>query len=242
MGELKVIGAGFGRTGTLSLKTALEQLGFGPVYHGEDIHFRPVQAFAWRKYYRTGTTNWDRIFTDRRSALDYPVCCAWRDLAEHYPNAKIILTVRDPQKWWTSTNETIYPAQDVLPAWWRRYEPMARAYVEFFDGLVWDGLFDGRFADREHAVKVFEQHVADVKATADPDRLLVFDVAEGWGPLCEFLGVAEPSHPFPHLNDTQKMKRLVTMMRVSSRVGPPLALAGAALGVARWRSFRRARA
>lgn len=231
--DLKVIGAGFGRTGTLSLKKALEDLGFGRVYHGEDIILRPHHYYYWRRVHRTGRGDWDKIFKGFSSALDYPVCSLWQTLAEYYPNAKIILTVRDPERWWASTANTIYPARDVLPAWWKATIPTTRAYHQFTEGLLWDGIFDGRFLDKDHAIGVFNRHIEEVKAKADPDRLLVFRVAEGWEPLCGFLGVPVPDRPFPHVNDTERMKRWLTVTRIGTRVGPPLTAAATAWGIAR---------
>jgi hypothetical protein len=242
VGELKVIGAGFGRTGTSSLKRALEIVGYGPVSHGVDIIFRPNHVLAWQGYYRTGTANWDRIYKRFRSAIDFPVPCAWQDLAAHYPDAKIILTVRDPEKWYRSTADTIYPGpREVLPEWTLVWFPLCRAYTEFVEGLVWDGLFDGRFTDKDHAIKVFEQHIEDVKATADPDRLLVYDVAEGWGPLCEFLGVPVPNEPFPHVNDTAEMQRWNRIVGTGYRAIPPVTAALTALGAYAWVRHRRRR-
>jgi len=234
MGELKVIGAGFGRTGTLSLKRALEELGFGRVYHGENLLRNPVHYYRWRQVYRTGRTDWDRLFRRYNAAIDYPTCCVWKDLAAHYPEAKIILTVRDPQKWWKSTADTLYKARRMTPTWWQVGIPTGRAFVEVNEGFIWDGLFDGRFTDRDHAMKVFEAHRADVEATADPDRLLVYNVTEGWGPLCEFLGVPEPSHPFPHVNDSAKYQRVVRIASVVTRVVPPVAAGVVALAIWRW--------
>jgi hypothetical protein len=237
---LKVIGAGFGRTGTASLKKALEDLGFGPVSHGVDIIFRPHQVLAWQGYHRTGTADWDRVYKRFRSAIDFPVPCAWQDLAAHYPDAKIILTVRDAEKWYRSTSETIFPGpRTVTPDWAMVWFPLTRAYVEFVEGLVWDGLFDGRFADKDHAIKVFEQHIEEVKATADPDRLLVYDVAQGWGPLCEFLGVPEPDAPFPHINDTAQMQRWNRMVALTYQAVPPVTAALTALGAFGWIRRRR---
>ena len=229
---LQVIGAGFGRTGTYSLRQALNELGFGPTYHGQDIVL-PHRSNRWARVARGLPVDWNKIFKGFHSAVDFPVCCVWRDLAAQYPEAKIILTVRDPGQWWESAQATLYPALEVLPAYMRRYLPWVRSYIEWQDTLVWDGLFEGRFLDREHAIKVFEHHVEDVKATADPDRLLVFDVAEGWEPLCAFLGVPVPDHPFPRTNSRADMQRLIETLRIGSRVLPPLAVGGALLAAAR---------
>jgi hypothetical protein len=230
---LKVIGAGFGRTGTLSLRQALDDLGFGPTYHGEDILWRPTQIRAWQQAAHGKPVDFDRMFRKFGSAVDYPVCNFWKELAAHYPEAKIVLSVRDPEGWYRSTRDTIYAARTMAPKYMRRLIPTTRWYVDWTDTVMWDGIFEGRFDDKDFAIKVFEQHIETVKAEADPDRLLVFNVAEGWEPLCGFLGVPVPDHPFPRLNDTDRMKRAITSYKIGSRVIPPVAAGAAALLLAR---------
>jgi Sulfotransferase domain len=95
---MRVIGAGFGRTGTLSLKRALEDLGFGPTYHMQEVMRRPSHIGRWLRYARSGEVDWDELFSGFRSAVDYPVSCVWEELASHYPDAKVVLSVRDPQQ------------------------------------------------------------------------------------------------------------------------------------------------
>src|SRR5947209_9149910 len=164
-GRMQVIGAGFGRTGTLSLKHALEDLGFGPTYHMEEVIRRPSHVDGWLRYARTGVVDWDELFSGFGSGVDFPVSCVWEELASHYPDAKVVLSVRDPQQWWASTESTIYGFRTVFPGWLRRLVPMTRHWVEMVDRLVWDGLFDGRFADRDHAVAAFERHIDHVRDT-----------------------------------------------------------------------------
>ena len=222
---LQVIGAGFGRTGTLSLKHALDELGLGPTYHMQEVMKRAAHVDGWLRYARTGRAKWDDMFSDFGSAVDFPVSCAWEELAAHYPDAKIVLTVRDPQAWWTSTETTIYRTRTMFPSWLMRVAPITARWLEMVDRLVWDGIFDGRFADRDHAVAVFERHVADVKAMCPPDRLLVFDVAQGWEPLCSFLDVPIPDRPFPRLNDAKGMRRRFAAVRWGTRAVPVVAAA-----------------
>ena len=217
---LHVIGAGFGRTGTLSLKRALDELGFGPTYHMEEVVKRPSHVASWLRYARTGEADWDEIFHGFRSGVDFPVSCAWKELAAYYPDGKIVLTIRDPHGWWTSTETTIYPTRTMFPRWLMRLAPVAGQWVEMVERLVWDGIFEGRFADRDHAVAVFERHSANVKATCPRDRLLVFDVAEGWEPLCSFLDVPIPNRPFPRRNDGATLRRRFTAIRWGTRAAP----------------------
>jgi hypothetical protein len=234
---LKVIGAGFGRTGTLSLKRALDELSFGPTYHMEDVVRRPSHVASWLRYARTGDVNWDEVFAGFGSGVDFPVSCVWEELASYYPEAKIVLTIRDPQAWWTSTETTIYRTRTMFPRWLMRLAPVTGRWVEMVDRLVWDGVFDGRFADRDHAVAVFERHIANVRSVCPPDRLLVFDVAEGWEPLCSFLDVPIPNRPFRRLNDATALQRRFAAIRWGTRAAP---VAAAALIVAL--ALRRSRA
>lgn len=225
---MKVIGAGFGRTGTLSLKRALEDLGFGPTYHMQEAMRRPSHIDRWLRFARTGDAEWDSLFAGFGSGVDYPVSCVWEELASHYPEAKVVLTVRDPQRWWESTAGTIYGFRTAFPVWMQRLVPMTGRFVEMVDRLVWDGLFSGRFLDRDYAIGVFEQHVEHVQATCPPERLLVFDVADGWGPLCRFLDMPIPSHRFPRLNDAKVTRRVVTYLRWGTRALPLVTAAAAA--------------
>jgi hypothetical protein len=230
---MRVIGAGFGRTGTLSFKRALEEVGFGPTYHMQEIMRRPSHVAKWLRYARTGEIDWDDLFAGFGSGVDYPVSCVWEELASHYPDAKVVLTVRDPQRWWASTEATIYRFRTAFPAWMLRTVPITRQFIEMVDRLVWDGLFDGRFLDREHAIAVFEDHIEHVKEACPPDRLLVFDVAEGWEPLCQFLDVPVPDGPFPHLNDAKVTRRVGAGLRYGTRALPIAAVAGAVAIAAR---------
>lgn len=239
MRTVQVIGAGFGRTGTLSLKHALETLGLGRTYHMQEAMRRPSHVRRWLEYADTGTTDWDALFAGFGAGVDYPVCCVWEQLLAHHPDAKVVLTVRDPGRWWESTSSTVYGFRSAFAPWFRRMVPPADRFVDMVERLVWTGLFDGRFADREHAIEVYQRHVEHVRTTCPPERLLVYDVADGWEPLCAFLGVAVPDRPFPHLNDAATTRRAVATVRWGTRALPALgAMAVAGIGFA---SSRRGR-
>ena len=124
----------------------------------------------------------------------------YRELLDHVPDAKVILTTRDVDKWYASTASTIYPISQLTPSWMTRLVPRVRRMDELVQGTVWQRVFQGRFDDEAYAKQVFLDHEAEVKQHVPADRLLVFNVAEGWEPLCEFLGCEVPTHPFPHLN------------------------------------------
>ena len=197
--SVKIVGGGLGRTGTTSLKAALERLGFGPAYHMFEVIERPGHSLAWHRIVFGGPMEWD-LFDDYQSILDWPAVSYWRQLIEHYPDAKVILTQRDPDAWYKSVTDTIYarltaPLGADVPEEQRKHREMTRK-------LFLEDMFDGRFEDKRHAIDVFERHNREVRETVEPGRLLVYDVKQGWEPLCKFLGVAVPEEPFPRLNDS----------------------------------------
>lgn len=199
--SLSVIGAGFGRTGTKSLKLALEQLGFGPCHHMEEVLNSPAQLRHWQDAAAGAPVDWAAVFDGFGSTVDWPSAHYWRELAAFYPAAKVVLTVRPARRWWDSFSGTIkqmMAAPDKIP------DPHMRAVVEMGARIVAEQTFGGKPDDREHAIAAFEQRIEDVRDALPAERLLVFEVSEGWAPLCEFLGVDVPDGPFPHVNSTQE--------------------------------------
>jgi len=190
---LKVIGSGLGRTGTLSLKLALEQLGFGPCHHMIEVFMHPESMPLWVAA-GAGKPDWDAIFADYQSMVDYPGCKFWRQLMDHYPEAKVIHSVRDPERWFDSTQATIFSPQSPAA---NPPEPL-RA---FFDMVMSE--FGDRLHDRDFMVAHFKRHTEEVLAAVPKERLLVFEAAHGWGPLCAFLGVPQPDTPFPRENSRE---------------------------------------
>ena len=206
---LQVIGAGFGRTGTASLRDALEQLGFSKCYHMEDVFQRPADARVWDTAFAGKPVDWDRLFEGYRAAVDWPACTFYRELMEHYPDAKVILTVRDPERWYASAMATIYPVARAFPmSWLRRVVPAMRGIFAMHEHVIWNGTFHGRFLDKQYAIDVFNRHIEEALRAVPPERLLVYEVAQGWEPLCSFLNVPVPAdQPFPHVNDTAEFQR-----------------------------------
>lgn len=201
---LAVVGAGFGRTGTLSLKGALETLGLGPCYHMTEVFAHPEHVPVWRDATEGRPVDWDALFAGYGSCVDWPACAFWRELASHWPDAKVILTVRDPQRWYESVAKTIYLVlQRELPG--DAPEPV-RAHHAMVRRLIDEGTFGGRFEDRDHAIGVYEAHNRAVREAVPPDRLLVYEVAEGWEPLCRFLDRPVPAEPFPRVNSTDEFR------------------------------------
>jgi Sulfotransferase domain len=210
-GGLKIIGAGFGRTGTLSTKAALETLGFGPCYHMTEVFNKPTDFALWEAATRGEPVNWHEIFAGYQATVDWPGCAFYADLMQVYPNAKVLLNVRDPEKWYESVSSTIYQtsrgtSRSLLALLFSqvivRLIPNARHIRGMIQALIWEKTFGGRFQDKDYAIAVFEQHIEEVKQRVPPEKLLVYDVKQGWEPLCAFLGVEIPKDtPFPHLND-----------------------------------------
>jgi hypothetical protein len=218
---LKVIGAGLGRTGTLSLHAALERLGFAPCDHMTNNFAHPERFALWleaARRKRVGESiDWRPLYSGYRATLDWPGVYFWRELVAAHPEAKVILTVRDPERWYDSARRTIFAAFEA-----RRATPGARLLYAFLGWLdpragngfctvqetVWDGTFGGRFAEREEALRIFAAHNREVEQSVAPERLLVFDVKQGWEPLCRFLDVPVPAgEPFPHVNDGADFER-----------------------------------
>jgi hypothetical protein len=200
---LQVIGAGFGRTGTSSLKNALERLGFGPCHHMFEIIIHPEQALFWDRAARGEPMNWDAVFAGYESSLDWPSCTFYKELAGCYPDAKVILTLRDPKAWYKSVCETILPAMKgpmILPNGKRVGPP-----GDFAPLLIGEKTFNKTF-DEDSMIEVYLRHNEEVKRTISAERLLVFQATDGWEPLCKFLGVPVPSDPYPKLNTTEDMQ------------------------------------
>lgn len=202
---LKVIGSGFGRTGTMSLKVALESLGM-PCYHMVECFPKgPSHWKLWEQAHQ-GDPQWDAIFDGFDATVDFPASTSFAAIAEAYPDAKVVHTVRDPGKWFDSVQATIFQPKWIEFLKTSEAGPYMRACI--------DDYFDNRMHDRDHLMQRFHEHTEAVKAAIPADRLLVFEVAEGWQPLCEFLGVATPDGPFPHVNETDAVKGLIDAVMV----------------------------
>ncbi len=210
---LEVIGAGFGRTGTLSLKAALEQLGYNKCHHMTEVFPDRKQLDDWLDVSQGGAADWDTMFEGYEASVDFPSSAYWRELADHFPDAKIILTTRSFESWYASAEKTIYPVSANIKGWLLAI-PKFRKIRDMTYGTIWDRLFPKGFEDKAAAAQVFETHEADVKAAFSEERLLVFHPKDGWGPLCAFLGKPVPDAPFPHLNDTNQFKKLIRGLRI----------------------------
>jgi hypothetical protein len=196
---LRVIGAGVGRTGTFSMKQALDQLGFGPCHHMEEVdETSPREVGLWMDAAR-GKADWSVNYAGYHAAVDWPTAAFWRELSEAFPDAKLLLTVRDPEAWCVSFSNTIYPLIEAA----EQASPEERPFLEMVTAVVTRTGFRIP-STRDEIIAAFNRHVAAVKATIPPERLLVFDVREGWAPLCAYLGVPLLEADFPRTNNTEE--------------------------------------
>lgn len=188
---LKVIGSGLGRTGTKSMHSALNQLGFGPCHHMVEVITNPQTMPMWTAAAR-GAKNWDQLFDGYQSMVDWPGVRYWKELAAYWPEAKVLHTTRDPEAWFESTQATIFGPGNL-----ERFSVSGPA-ADFFEAFA--GELRPHLNDRAYMIDYFHRHEAEVKATVPKERLLIHHVGDGWAPLCAFLGVPVPDEPFPSEN------------------------------------------
>ena len=196
---LKVIGTGFGRTGTDSMRVALNQLGVGPTHHMTLINEVTGARDHWLKLVNGGVPDWDVLFRGYNSCVDWPSAFYWRAIVDAYPDAKVLLTMRPAESWWKSFEATIL--KHILGS---------DDLTGFSHRLVAQQVFHGRPHDREHAISVYQQNVKDVLAYVSPERLLVHNLGDGWEPLCQWLDVPTPETPYPNGNTTEEFNRRIS--------------------------------
>jgi len=207
---IKVVGVGWGRTGTFSLKTAFEELGFGPGYNMKsvtDLGF--YHADAWNRKAHGEDVDLREIFKGFQSMTEFPTCYYYKEMMALYSKAKFVLTTRDPDRWYNSAKETIFVAMcPKFPASiMYSISPVLNAWREMSQKLVVEGLMKGKINDRAGAIREFLEWQEEIKRNIPADRLLIFDVKQGWAPLCKFLEVPVPDTPFPYVNDAAEFKQ-----------------------------------
>jgi len=189
---LQVVGAGLGRTGTMSLKLALERLLGAPCYHMLEVFQHPEHVPVWHAAARGEPVDWRRLFAGYAAAVDWPVGSFWPEVAAAFPEAWILLSTRSAESWWKSASTTIFPTSAKAAG-----TPWHAMWMELVQRR-----FTPRLDDRDAAIAAYERHNADVRARAPRPRLLEWTAADGWAPLCRALGVAVPDAPFPHANSS----------------------------------------
>jgi hypothetical protein len=236
---IRVIGAGVGRTGTKSLQVALEQLGLNKCYHMDEVMGHPEHIPLWTAAANGQKIDWDRIFQGYQATVDWPGAAFYRQLMNYYPDAKVILSVRDPDSWYASASTTIYPSMRTFPvSWLRRVLPELRQFHHMSNAVIWDGTFHGQFTDKAAAIAIVGQHNAEVQRIVPRERLLVYDVRQGWGPLCAFLKVPVPATPFPQRNSQAEFNQAIRerLQPLQYALGGVLAVASLGIG---WLVMRR---
>ncbi|MFL2527802.1 MAG: sulfotransferase family protein [Candidatus Azotimanducaceae bacterium] len=196
--SLRIIGAGFGRTGTLSLKLALEQLGFEKCYHMMEVRNHPDHVNSWRAAARGEPIDWPKLFQSYQAAVDWPSCNFWREQMQAFPDAKVILTLRDSENWYESVMKTIWQVSKD-----RKEKAANEASSLMVFELIWDGIFSGRMTDKDYVIAQYEKHNQMVIEGVPKHKLLVFEAEEGWSTLCEFLGCSIPETGYPNVNTTK---------------------------------------
>jgi Sulfotransferase domain len=199
---LQVVGAGVGRTGTHSLKIALERLLGGPCHHMVEVFAHPEQVPVWTEAIDGRSVDWDELMTGYAAQVDWPGASFWPELAAANPDALVILSVREPGSWYTSCANTIFPGMTVLGEGNEWMDAMGR-------------LFKARFSDRlddgDAMTAAFEAHNDAVRAAIPAERLLEWRASDGWRPICERLDLPVPDEPFPVTNSTAEFRAMVGM-------------------------------
>jgi len=209
---VKVIGVGFGRTGTMSLKAALERLGAGPCFHmidlivGED---RDALIPKWAQV-ADGEADWHDVFDGFEATVDWPAAARWREICDAFPDAPVLLNVREFDGWYRSMQNTIRAAKVTPPEELQQdanRPPPNPLLWQVIDRLIWEGDFQGRFEDEPWVREMYDARIAEIEATIPPDRLTVWELGvDGWEPLAAMLGVDAPDEPFPRLHDTAEFR------------------------------------
>jgi hypothetical protein len=203
---LSIIGAGFGRTGTLSLKQALETLGFGPCYHMQEVIQNPAHAARWAALADGASDELGKVLESYAATVDWPGATYWRELMALYPEAKVLLSLRDGAGWHKSVMNTIYKAMTLeLP---ESAPEHVRVQIGMVKKAIYEGTFDGQLSDAEHAIAVFDAHNQAVIDAVSAERLLVYRPGDGWEPICQFLEVQVPAEDYPHVNSSEDFPKL----------------------------------
>ena len=194
--SLEIVGAAYPRTGTASLKLALEQLGFGPCHHMVEVITHPEMGDLWIAA-AEGRPDWDAIFAGYKSCADAPSCIYWREITAKYPTAKVILTERDPEKWFESCQTTVFSPEWIAAT---LKMPLGPFFQTLYDS------YEGKIHDHDYMVGNYRRYCDAVKRAIPADRLLAYSTGSGWEPLCRFLAVPVPETPFPKTNTRDEMR------------------------------------
>ena len=201
--SLRVVGAGVGRTGTNSLKLALERLLGAPCYHMIEVFSHSDHIDMWARAAEGDMPNWEALFSGYAAAVDWPMASFWPEIADAFPDAIVLLSVRPADDWWRSADKTIWAVS-------RRAVPPDSTF-ERQQAMITRVLatrFTPRWSDEGPSKEAYERHNADVRRRVPADRLLEWSPGDGWRPLCDALGVPVPDEPFPHVNTSDDFRAM----------------------------------
>jgi len=198
----------------MSLKHALEHLGFGPCHHMSACFGSKQQTWWFLRAAEGQAVDWNSVFDDFQAAVDWPAAAYYSELLKTFPDARVVFSYRHPEEWYRSVSETIFNVASTIPTWVRFLFPHAERLALMIEKTIWQNELDGKFQDRKHALNFFEQRLEQVKAAVPKEKLLVHAAADGWEPLCAFLEVDVPNIPYPRLNESAKIKRFIRILKV----------------------------
>jgi hypothetical protein len=195
---MTVVGAGLGRTGTNSLKVALERLLDGRCYHMIELLERPEDTEHWQRAAAGEIVDWGWLRRGFVATVDFPAAMFWREPLAANPDAFVLLSTRDsPRVWWDSFERTIVPSlSGEVPADrpdWARRRTMNLSVLS---------MFTPDWREPEAAIAAYERHNAEVRGAVPAQRLIDWRPGDSWEPICAALGLAVPAEPFPHENTT----------------------------------------
>ncbi|PPD45275.1 MAG: sulfotransferase family protein [Methylobacter sp.] len=204
--KLNIIGAGFGRTGTESLKKAIEILSLGPCYHMFEVDKHFDHVAVWQSKISGNNIDWDTIYAEYASAVDWPTCTFYLELFRKYPESKVILTIRDPEQWYESIKKTVFRAIREREG---NLSEQTKAKREMSYKLISEKTFFNRLDDKDFCIDIFNSHIEKVKSDIPKRSLLIYDISDEWNPLCSFLGVDVPKQEFPKSNMSNDFEKRV---------------------------------
>ena len=210
---MQLLGVGFGRSGTMSLKGAIEELGF-PCFHMIDLivgENRERDLQGWIKVADGEPVDWDEVFGPWEATVDWPAASRWQELIEFYPDVPVLLNHRDFDGWYKSVENTILAVKLAAQAGEMKEDANrpgpAPELWGVIEKLIWQGDFQGKFQDREWTRQMYYDRIETIRSTVDSERLIDWELGrDGWEPICEKLGVPVPDKPFPHLHDTNEFR------------------------------------
>jgi hypothetical protein len=190
------------------------------VQHNLDIMSDPaIDISVYKEAWSGKDVDWNRTFANYNACLDWPNAAFYKQLMQVYPDAKVIHTTRDPEKWYESTLNTIYSARNKMKEDSEHYPKGIMAGIDVADTVVWDGCFHGNFEDKERTIQIYKDHEEEVKRTVPADKLLIFEIGvDGWDKLCSFLGRQKPDTPWPHINTRQDFEQMVQAIEEQKKI------------------------